>query len=220
MSMTSTLSQLQARDEFVQRHIGPTSAHIEAMLQVVGAASLDALIEATVPAAILRRDIMDLPGPFDEQAALAQLRAIAARNQVLRSYIGMGYYDTYTPPVILRNVLENPGWYTAYTPYQPEISQGRLEGLLNYQQVVMDLTGMELANASLLDEGTAAAEAMTLCQRVNKKNASPCFFVAADCHPQTIAVVRTRAEHLGFDIAVGDPRTELAGRACFGALQQ
>jgi len=218
--MTSTLSQLQAHDAFVQRHIGPTPAQIKDMLATVGAASLNGLIEDTVPAAILRRDAMDLPGPLSEQDALAKLRAIAAQNKVFRSHIGMGYHDTFTPPVILRNVLENPGWYTAYTPYQPEISQGRLEGLLNYQQMVMDLTGMELANASLLDEGTAAAEAMTLCQRVNKKSNSERFFIADDCHPQTIAVVRTRAEHLGFEAVVGNPQTDLAGGAFFGALLQ
>lgn len=217
--MTSTLSQLQAHDAFIQRHIGPTPAQIEAMLAAIGAGSLPALIEATVPAAILRRSAMDLPGPLSEEEALAKLRAIAGQNQVFRSYIGMGYYDTFTPAVILRNVLENPGWYTAYTPYQPEISQGRLEGLLNYQQMVMDLTGMELANASLLDEGTAAAEAMTLCQRVNKKSAGERFFIADDCHPQTIAVVRTRAEHLGFEIVVGNPHSDLPADV-FGALLQ
>lgn len=219
MTDQMTLAQLQARDAFIGRHIGPTPAQIEEMLATVGAASLAELIETTVPAAILRRDVMDLPAPLDEHAALAKLRAIAGRNRVFRSYIGMGYNDTFTPPVILRNVIENPGWYTAYTPYQPEISQGRLEGLLNYQQLVMDLTGMELANASLLDEGTAAAEAMTLCHRVNKKSRSQRFFVAADCHPQTIAVVRTRAEHLGLEVVVGEA-AELAKVEAFGALLQ
>ena len=205
---------------FSRRHIGPDSAQIEEMLQAIGAQSLEQLIASTVPASILRKDSMDLPAALSEADALAKLRAIAAQNQVFRSHIGMGYYDTHTPLVILRNVLENPGWYTAYTPYQPEISQGRLEALLNYQQMVMDLTGMELANASLLDEGTAAAEAMTLVQRVNKKSKSEIFFIADDCHPQTIAVVQTRAHHLGFNTVIGNPQTDLIGGEFFGALLQ
>ncbi len=217
--MPSTLLQLHASNEFIQRHIGPQPSQIDEMLAAIGVTSLQQLIEETVPAAILRHDSLALPGPFSEQEALARLRAIAARNQVFRSHIGMGYYDTYTPSVILRNVLENPGWYTAYTPYQPEISQGRLEGLLNFQQMVMDLTGMDLANASLLDEGTAAAEAMTLCQRVNKKSQSERFFIASDCHPQSIAVVRTRAEHLGIEVVV-DAASALIGGNFFGALLQ
>jgi glycine dehydrogenase len=214
------LSTLQIQDTFSRRHIGPSPAQIAEMLAAIGAQSLQQLMESTVPSSILRRDAMALPAALSEQDALEKLRAIAAQNRVLRSYIGMGYYDTFTPPVILRNVLENPGWYTAYTPYQPEISQGRLEGLLNYQQLVMDLTGMELANASLLDEGTAAAEAMTLCQRMNKKARNENFFIAADCHPQTIAVVRTRAHHLGFTTVVGNPATDLIGKNFFGALLQ
>ena len=205
---------------FSRRHIGPDSAQIEEMLQAIGAQSLEQLIASTVPASILRKDSMDLPAALSEADALTKLRAIAAQNQVFRSHIGMGYYDTHTPLVILRNVLENPGWYTAYTPYQPEISQGRLEALLNYQQMVMDLTGMELANASLLDEGTAAAEAMTLVQRVNKKSKSETFFIADDCHPQTIAVVQTRAHHLGFNTVIGTPQTDLIGGEFFGALLQ
>ncbi|MDP5064171.1 MAG: aminomethyl-transferring glycine dehydrogenase, partial [Haliea sp.] len=154
------------------------------------------------------------------QAVLARLRAIASKNRVLKSYIGTGYHDTYTPAVIQRNVLENPGWYTAYTPYQPEISQGRLEALLTFQQTIMDLTGMELANASMLDEGTAAAEAMTLMQRVNKKNRSSTFIVAEDCHPQTIAVVRTRAEALDIEVVVGDPAELVGSTEAFGLLLQ
>jgi glycine dehydrogenase len=214
------LSSLHTGAEFVQRHIGPTTAQVDSMLAAIGAGSLQQLIEGTVPASILRRDRMDLPAALGEADALDRLRGIAAQNQVFRSHIGMGYYDTLTPTVILRNVLENPGWYTAYTPYQPEISQGRLEALLNYQQLVMDLTGMELANASLLDEGTAAAEAMTLLQRVNKKSHSEAFFIAADCHPQTIAVVRTRAHHLGIQVTVGDAERDLIGGDFFGALLQ
>jgi glycine dehydrogenase len=220
-------SALLAQDTFSDRHIGPDAAQITEMLSAVGASSLQQLIESTVPDSILRRDTMALPAALTEQQALEKLRAIAAQNRVFRSYIGMGYYDTFTPPVILRNVLENPGWYTAYTPYQPEISQGRLEGLLNYQQMVLDLTGMELANASLLDEGTAAAEAMTLClrvnkeaQRMNKKSRSERFFIADDCHPQTIAVVKTRAHHLGFETVIGDPASDLIGHEFFGALLQ
>lgn len=213
-------------ESFVPRHIGPSAAQIAAMLQTIGASSLQQLMESTVPDAILRRDTMDLPAALSEQQALAKLRAIAAQNKVFRSHIGMGYYDTFTPTVILRNVLENPGWYTAYTPYQPEISQGRLEALLTYQQVVLDLTGMELANASLLDEGTAAAEAMTLCSRVNKnvgvnkKSKSETFFIADDCHPQTIAIVKTRAHHLGFNTVIGDAAKDLIGGEFFGALIQ
>jgi glycine dehydrogenase len=218
--ITSSLADLQAADQFIARHIGPSAEQIAAMLKAVGAATLDELIDATVPANIRRREPLAIGTPMTEEAALARLRALADQNVVLRSCIGMGYYDTFTPPVILRNVLENPGWYTAYTPYQPEISQGRLEGLLNYQQMVLDLTGMELANASLLDEGTAAAEAMTLCQRVNRKSKSERFFIAADCHPQTIAVVKTRAEHLGIDVVIGDPTWELAQADVFGALVQ
>jgi glycine dehydrogenase len=228
---SSPQNSLFTQEAFSQRHIGPSPMQIADMLKTVGAASLQQLIESTVPDAILRRDTMDLPAALSEQQALDKLRAIAAQNRVFRSYIGMGYYDTFTPTVILRNVLENPGWYTAYTPYQPEISQGRLEGLLNYQQVVLDLTGMELANASLLDEGTAAAEAMTLCSRVNKnvsvnnsrlkgKARSETFFIADDCHPQTIAVVKTRAHHLGFKTVIGNPATDLIGNEFFGALIQ
>ena len=211
---------LEQRDAFLHRHIGPSEAEIAEMLAVVGADSLDHLTAQTVPAAILNPAPLALPGPQPEHAALERLARIAAKNRVLRSLIGCGYHDTITPAVILRNVLENPGWYTAYTPYQPEISQGRLEGLLNFQQMIIDLTGLELANASLLDEGTAAAEAMALCKRVVRKNRSNTFFVAADCHPQTIAVVRTRAEPLGLDVMVGDPDTDLADAEVFGALFQ
>ncbi|MBP6381863.1 MAG: aminomethyl-transferring glycine dehydrogenase [Pseudomonadales bacterium] len=214
------LGTLEQRDAFLHRHIGPSEAQIAEMLATVGADSLDHLTAQTVPAAILESTPLALPGPQPEHAVLERLAAIAAKNRVLRSLIGCGYHDTITPAVILRNVLENPGWYTAYTPYQPEISQGRLEGLLNFQQMIIDLSGLELANASLLDEGTAAAEAMTLCKRVVRKNRSNTFFVAADCHPQTIAVVRTRAEPLGLEVMVGDPDTDLAGADVFGALFQ
>jgi glycine dehydrogenase len=215
-----SLAALQDTGEFIRRHIGPDAQQIQAMLQTLGVGSIAELIEKTVPGAIRCETTKTLRAPLAEQQALAELRGIARRNQVFTSYLGMGYHDTYVPNVILRNVLENPGWYTAYTPYQPEIAQGRLEGLLNFQQMIIDLTGMELANASLLDEGTAAAEAMAMCKRVVKKNRSDSFFVARDVHPQTLAVVQTRAEHFGFDVIVGDPETELAERDYFGVLLQ
>jgi len=214
------LTELENHGDFIRRHIGPSLAQQQEMAQVMGYDSLDALIDDTVPRKIRREQPMDLGGPQTEQAVLQRLRAIADKNEVFRSYIGCGYNDTYTPTVIQRNVLENPGWYTAYTPYQPEISQGRLEGLLNFQQMIMDLTGMELANASMLDEGTAAAEAMTLCQRVNKKNRSHTFIVADDCHPQTIAVVQTRAAALDIEVVVGNPHELLGSTEAFGALLQ
>ncbi|POP51487.1 aminomethyl-transferring glycine dehydrogenase [Zhongshania marina] len=217
--MTHTLTTLSQSDDFLSRHIGPNEEQTAAMLQAVGASSLDELIQQTVPASILRGD-MPLPAPQSESATLARLRTIAAKNQVARSFIGTGYYGTITPPVILRNVLENPGWYTAYTPYQPEIAQGRLEALLNFQQMVIDLTGLELANASLLDEATAAAEAMAMCKRSARKNKSDVFFVDRRCHPQTIAVLKTRALPLGLEIVVGDAETELVTTSCFGVLLQ
>ena len=220
ISATPTLTQLSQQDAFIHRHIGPSPDDIARMLQQVGAGSLDELIAQTVPANILRQQPLAIAHPVSEADALAKLRNYAEQNTVMTSFIGMGYHGTLTPPVIQRNVLENPGWYTAYTPYQPEISQGRLEALLNFQQMIIDLTGMELSNASLLDEGTAAAEAMTLCKRVVKKNSSDNFFVADDCHPQTIAVVKTRAEHLGINIVVGNPLTDLAGADVYGALLQ
>ncbi len=219
MSQT-TLTELENAADFIQRHIGPSPAQRTAMARAMGYQDLEALINDTVPASIMRETAMELGEPRSEQTVLAQLKAIAGQNQVFKSYIGCGYNDTYTPPIIQRNVLENPGWYTAYTPYQPEISQGRLEALLNYQQVIIDLTGMELANASMLDEGTAAAEAMTLCQRVNKKNRSHTFIVAEDCHPQTIAVVKTRAQALDIEVLVGDPGTLVGNIEAFGTLLQ
>lgn len=206
-------------DCFIHRHIGPTLEHQAQMLAELGFDSLDALIRSTVPPMILRKTPLQLPPPQNEYDALAQLEQLSKRNQSFRSYIGMGYYPTHVPPVILRNVLENPGWYTAYTPYQAEISQGRLEGLLNFQHMVMDLTGMELANASMLDEATAAAEAMALCKRVNKQQSSHRFFVAQDTHPQTIAVLKTRAETYGFELIIA-PLSTLATIDVFGALIQ
>jgi glycine dehydrogenase len=211
------LGELERADEFVRRHIGPDDAEIEAMLEVVEARSLEDLLKQATPASIRTERPLDLPAPVDERTALETLRRIADRNRVQVSMIGMGYYDTITPAVIQRNVLENPGWYTAYTPYQAEVSQGRLEALLTFQQMVIDLTGLELANASLLDEATAAAEAMAMVRRVGRSSADA-FFVDADCHPQTLAVLRTRAHGLGLKIVVGDPFGELEPGQVFGAL--
>ncbi|HAS8120632.1 TPA: glycine dehydrogenase (aminomethyl-transferring) [Vibrio vulnificus] len=216
--MTELLQSLNTQHEFVGRHNGPSHADQQKMLSTINAESLDALIAQTVPAQIRLEKPMQLAEAQSEADMLASIKKFADLNQVKRTFIGQGYYNTFTPNVILRNVLENPGWYTAYTPYQPEISQGRLESLLNYQQMVMDLTGMDIANASLLDEATAAAEAMTLCQRAGKSK-SKVFFVADDVHPQTIEVIKTRAKSFGFDVVIGNvdalPQTE-----AFGALLQ
>ncbi len=199
-----------AHDTFVERHIGPDDHEVARMLEVLGAASIDALVHRAVPTAILDESL-DLPEARTETEALDALRSLASRNQVVTSLIGLGYADTVTPPVILRNVLESPAWYTAYTPYQPEISQGRLEALLNFQTMITDLTGTELANASLLDEPTAAAEAMTLLHRVSTTGGDT-FLVDADCHPHTIAVVQTRAEPLGLQVVVTDVSTHIANQ--------
>ena len=212
------LSDLLQQGDFTRRHIGPTPDEQAAMLRELGYASLDELTEATVPAAILRHDPIAAGGPVTEAQAIADLKKVAAKNKVFRSYIGMGYSGTHTPPVILRNILENPGWYTAYTPYQAEIAQGRLEMLLNFQQVVMDMTGMEVANASLLDEATAAAEAMTLAKRTGKSKGDV-LYVADDVHPQTLDVIRTRAEYFGYNIQTGPADGELP-EGTFAALIQ
>ncbi|HEY9036617.1 MAG TPA: aminomethyl-transferring glycine dehydrogenase [Pseudomonadales bacterium] len=214
-----SIRTLAQKDDFISRHIGPSGDEQQAMLGSLGVDSLDTLIRQTVPAKILLEQTMNLAEPLSETEALAKLAAMADGNTALRSLIGMGYADTITPNVITRNVLENPGWYTAYTPYQPEVAQGRLEALLNFQQMVMDLTALDLANASLLDEGTAAAEAMTLCKRANRRNRSDVFFVADDVHPQTLAVVKTRARYLGFEIVTGNA-TDAATTDAFGALLQ
>ena len=204
---------------FADRHIGPSPADVEHMLATLGLLSLDELIDQAVPATIRDDKPLELDAAVSDSDAIARLRALADRNQVLTSLIGAGYHGTHTPGVILRNVLENPAWYTAYTPYQPEISQGRLEALLNFQTMVCDLTGMEIANASMLDEGTAAAEAMTLARRSTRHDGDA-FFLDAECHPQTIAVVATRAEPLGIRIVVGDPATDLVPGDVFGVLLQ
>ncbi len=219
-SSSQNRSILQNSDSFVRRHIGPNNEQAQAMLKRLNVSSLDQLIDDIVPNSIRNNEALPLEQARSEPQALSDLKKIAAKNQIFKSYIGQGYHDTYTPNVILRNVLENPGWYTAYTPYQPEIAQGRLEGLLNFQQMITDLTGMDLANASMLDEATAAAEAMAMSKRVVKKNPSNNYFVSHDVHPQTLAVVQTRAEHFGFNLIIGDPKTELANTECFGVLLQ
>ena len=218
MPQTLSLTTLEQRDEFISRHIGLSDGDMASMLDAIGAPSLKALIDQTVPPAIRLPAPMPLADARPEAEALAALKAIASKNKVNKSLIGMGYNDTLMPKVIQRNVLENPGWYTAYTPYQAEIAQGRLEALLNYQQMVIDLTGLELANASLLDEATAAAEAMTMARRVSKSK-SNIFFVDAACFPQTIDVIKTRAGYFGFELVFGAPE-EAAQQDVFGALFQ
>ncbi|WP_202807363.1 aminomethyl-transferring glycine dehydrogenase [Synechocystis sp. PCC 7509] len=210
---------IKTSPEFVQRHIGSNTAQIQQMLEVLGLASLEDLIDKTVPQSIRQNKPLNLPVALSEQAALAKLKAIAVKNEVFRSYIGMGYHNCITPPVIQRNILENPGWYTAYTPYQPEIAQGRLEALLNFQTVIIDLTGLEIANASLLDEATAAAEAMTMSYGISK-NKSKTFFVSDSCHPQTIEVIQTRAEPLGIEVIVGNHENFSFEQQVFGVLLQ
>jgi glycine dehydrogenase len=211
---------LSARDVFARRHVGTSDADVTAMLKALGYASLDKLIDATVPKAIRAKKPLGLPPAQTEHEALAKIRALAAKNKVFRSYLGQGYAASVVPPVIQRNVLENPGWYTQYTPYQAEISQGRLEALLNFQTVVADLTGLPVANASLLDEATAAAEAMALCLNARAPETAEIFFVSKDCHPQTIAVVQTRAEPLGIEVVVGDHTRIAFDKAPFGILLQ
>ena len=215
-----THDALTAFDDFASRHNGPRPADVAAMLATIGYATLDDLIADTVPAGIRLRHPMALPPALPERDALEALRRIASRNQVFRSYLGMGYADCITPPVILRNVIENPGWYTAYTPYQPEIAQGRLEALLNYQTTVGDLTGLPIANASLLDEGTAAAEAMSMTLAVVKHGERPVYLVDRRCHPQTIAVVETRGRWRGIEVRVADPADFAFGGDVVGALVQ
>ncbi|MDG6773303.1 aminomethyl-transferring glycine dehydrogenase [Thiomicrorhabdus sp. ZW0627] len=214
-----SLDALQHSDEFVNRHLGPDETEQACMLEALGLSSIDELLNSVVPESIRRHDDMMLSEGMTEPQALAKLKTIASKNIVNQSYIGMGYYNTHTPPTIQRNILENPAWYTAYTPYQAEISQGRLEAMLNFQTMVSDLTGMELANASMLDEATACAEAMTLCQRMSKSKGKV-FLVAEDCHPQNIAVVKTRAEPLGIEVVVANPFERIDDLDLFGVLLQ
>src|SRR4051812_2736279 len=201
-------------DDFARRHIGPVDDEIEAMLRELGFEDLGALIDATVPKNIRFDRLLDLPEPKSEADALNELRAISKQNKVAKSFIGAGYSDCITPPVIQRNILENPGWYTAYTPYQAELAQGRLEALLNFQTMITDLTAMEIANASMLDEATSAAEAMALCHA--NAPARKTFLVASDCHPETIEVVRTRAKPLGIQLKIDNHLSFKFGEDVFG----
>ncbi|MDQ3495295.1 MAG: glycine dehydrogenase (aminomethyl-transferring), partial [Pseudomonadota bacterium] len=214
----SSLRDLEHHGAFVDRHIGPNDDEIAQMLRAIGFDSLEAMTDAIVPGKIKSTAALALPAAVTEEEALAQIRAIADRNQVLRSFIGQGYYGTHTPKVILRNILENPAWYTAYIPYQAEISQGRMEALINFQTLCADLTGMEIANASLLDEATAAAEAMTLARRSGKSK-SNVFFASRHLHPQTLEVLRTRADGLGIALHIGED-DEAADADSFGVLLQ
>ena len=211
---------LGTANEFIARHIGPRSEDEQAMLDTLGFDSLEAMTDAVIPASIKGTSVLGTDDGHSEADALAALKAIAGKNQLFKSYIGQGYYNTHTPAPILRNLLENPAWYTAYTPYQPEISQGRLEALLNFQTLISDLTGLPIANASLLDEATAAAEAMTFCKRLSKNKASNRFFASMHCHPQTLDVLRTRAEPLGIEVVVGDEQALDDASPFFGALLQ
>jgi len=217
LKKTRTLAEMQNSAEFIERHVGPSDKDQQAMLKTLGCNSLAQLTSEVVPAAIAMTENLDIVDGCTEAKALAELLEIARHNKVFRSFIGQGYYGTITPNVIQRNILENPAWYTAYTPYQPEISQGRLEALINFQTMITDLTGMEMSNASMLDEGTAAAEAMALCQRMSKSK-SMCFFVDQDCFPQTIEIIKTRAEPVGIEVQIGNP-DEFSGDA-FGILLQ
>ena len=207
-------------DRFVSRHLGPRPADVSAMLDVIGVESLDELMEQVVPSAIRTERPLDLPAALTEAEAIAALAERAGQNELYRSFLGMGYHDTHTPPVILRNILENPGWYTAYTPYQAEIAQGRLEALLVFQTMVEQLTGMGISNASLLDEATGAAEAMTMAHRVSKKRKADTFLVAADCHPQTIALIQTRAAPLGLTVKVSEAEDFVFDDAVYGCIVQ
>ncbi|WP_406609469.1 aminomethyl-transferring glycine dehydrogenase [Agarivorans sp. JK6] len=219
MNPSLPLTELEQNQDFIRRHIGPDQAEVNTMLKQLGLSSVEQLIEQTVPQQIRLNQDLSIGDSLTEQQALAALRKLAKQNKVYRSYIGMGYHNTHVPHVILRNVFENPGWYTAYTPYQPEIAQGRLEALLNFQQLTLDLTGLELASASLLDEATAAAEAMALAKRVSKNKKCNLYFIADDVHPQTIDVVKERADFFGFDVEVG-PAESVVEHNVFGALLQ
>jgi glycine dehydrogenase len=220
MTTTTRDTTISQADSFIPRHVGPSEAEVAEMLALLGYATLDELIDATIPEPIRLRRPLAIHDRRSEHEALAAMRAIARKNRIFRSYLGYGYHDTLTPPVIQRNVLENPGWYTAYTPYQAEISQGRLEALLNFQTMVIDLTGLEIANASLLDEGTAAAEAMFMAFQARGSDEKATFFIDARCHPQTIDVVATRAQARGMRTVVGDAERTEFGPETFGVLLQ
>src|SRR4051812_44089970 len=220
MTPNTRTAPITGADPFVVRHVGPREADVAAMLAEIGYPSLDALIDATIPQAIRMEKPLAIHAGMGEHEALASLRAIAVKNRIFRSYLGYGYHDTLVPPVIQRNILENPGWYTAYTPYQAEIAQGRLEALLNFQTMIIDLTGLEIANASLLDEGTAAAEAMFMAYQSKGSERKNTFFIDARCHPQTIDVVQTRAHARGMQTLVGDAGSADFGDGTFGVLLQ
>ncbi|MGH8552667.1 MAG: glycine dehydrogenase (aminomethyl-transferring), partial [Methylococcales bacterium] len=220
LAAAGNLRELEMPGDFFRRHIGPNRVQIQEMLEALGLDSLEEIIDKAMPSDIISDRPMSLEQNFSERAVATYMRRMRNRNKVLISMIGMGYYGTLMPAVIKRNVMENPGWYTAYTPYQAEVSQGRLEALLNFQQMVIDLSGMELANASLLDEATAAAEGMAMSKRVASKNPSKRYFVDRDCHPQTLAVLKTRAKGLDFEIITGDPYTDLDGLELFGLFLQ
>ena len=209
---------ISSQKDFIKRHIGPSESDQQKMLSELGFKSLDDLIAKTVPENILLTEQLEIGEPNSEYEALRKLKAISKQNKIYSNFIGMGYYGNYTPYVILRNILENPGWYTSYTPYQPEVAQGRLEMLLNFQQMIIDFTGMDIANASLLDEGTAAAEAVGLSYRLCK-NDSNIVFVSKDCHPQTIDVIKTRAEPLGLTVVIGDEQHEIKEDIVCGIIQ-
>lgn len=212
------------KESFSSRHIGPDQKQIDEMLHVCDAGSVKQLIEETIPAKIRLDKPLNLPEALSEQDYLREIKTIASQNKIFRSFIGMGYYDTITPNVILRNILENPGWYTAYTPYQAEIAQGRLEALINFQTLVTDLTGMEIANASLLDEGTAAAEAVSMLfgqKKGKKRKGSDTLFVSEKCHPQTLSVLKNRLEPIGIELVIGDPSAmDVTDTRLFGMLLQ
>ncbi|HIP24554.1 MAG TPA: glycine dehydrogenase (aminomethyl-transferring), partial [Rhodobacteraceae bacterium] len=217
--MPFEITQYTPYDFANRRHIGPSPIEMGEMLKVVGVKTLDELIDETVPASIRQEAPLDIGKGMTERDVLHHMEAVIGENKVLTSLIGQGYHGTMTPPVIQRNILENPAWYTAYTPYQPEISQGRLEAMLNFQTMVSDLTGLPIANASLLDEATAAAEAMTMAKRGSRSKANA-FFVDENCHPQTIEVIKTRAEPLGIEIIVDNPEIEMDATLVFGAIFQ
>ncbi|MFT5350294.1 MAG: glycine dehydrogenase [Planctomycetota bacterium] len=219
VAIRKTLDELEMRGDFIHRHIGPDTSQLSEMVAELGLSSLEDIIERAVPDSIIVKEELSLTNTISEREVITRLRKMRERNQVFTTMIGMGYHGTIMPAVIKRNVLENPAWYTAYTPYQAEISQGRLEALLNFQQMISDLTGMEIANASMLDEATAAAEAMSMSKRVGKSKSNS-YFVDQDCHPQTIAVVKTRAKYFGFEIITGDAETELEDHEVFGVLLQ
>ena len=212
------------REDFSSRHIGPDNQQIKEMLDYCGAGSMEQLLKETIPEKIRIDDPLDLPEALSETEYLEAIKKIASKNKIYRSFIGMGYYDTHIPAVILRNVLENPGWYTAYTPYQAEIAQGRLEALINFQTMVSDLTGMELANASLLDEGTAAAEAISMLhgrRKGKKRKSANTYFISENCHPQTLSVIRSRIEPIGIELKVGNPdQLDVTDPNLFGILLQ